>query len=99
MSLGSKSCEAQSEEYKVVDSVRLQTIDSDQFNELIDPFSAAPDDFWKKLNEVIQPILDRETMPCMVDRFFKNEAKKPIGQRSKACAISCPCPKCNPYCM
>ncbi len=83
----------------MVDSTRLQTIDSDQFNERIDPFSANPDDFWKKLNEVIHPILDRETMPCMVDRFFKNEAKKPIGQRQKACAISCPCPKCNHYCM
>lgn len=74
-------------------------IDPDQFNEPINPFSKDPDDFWKQLNERIQPLLDRDTMPCMIERFFANEAKKPIGQRKKACHISCPCPKCSPYCM
>lgn len=82
------------------------TIDPDQFNEPLNPFSKDPDDFWKRLKDLIQPDLPkvdpftgRENMPCMIEQFFENEKKKPIGQRSKSCLISCPCPKCNPYCM
>jgi hypothetical protein len=33
---------------------------------------------------------------CLVRKFFEEEAKKPIGQRSSSCLISCPCSKCNP---
>lgn len=34
---------------------------------------------------------------CLVRNFFEQEAKKPIGLRSKACMIHCPCQRCNPY--
>jgi len=109
-SWGSRSCAAQIEELEVADSVRLMA-DPNYIFHSTDPFAADPDEFWRKLREKISqpdltpekpdvdPFNSRENTPCMIDAFFKNEAKKPIGQRSSACMISCPCPRCNPYCM
>ena len=30
--------------------------------------------------------------PCLIENFFKNNPD------SKLCMISCPCPRCTPYC-
>jgi hypothetical protein len=52
---------------------------------------------WDKPKEKPKHInLDQQE--CMIERFFKNERMKPIGQRSNACMISCPCPKCRVHC-
>ena len=36
-------------------------------------------------------IIPRENIPCMIDEFFK---ENPNG----VCGMSCPCPKCTPWC-
>lgn len=41
----------------------------------------------------------RQRSDCLVEQFFREEAKKPPGLRSSSCMISCPCPRCNPYTM
>jgi hypothetical protein len=33
---------------------------------------------------------------CLIDAFFREEAKKPAHSRATSCLISCPCRKCNP---
>lgn len=33
---------------------------------------------------------------CLVDKFFEEEAKKPIHEQVGHCMISCPCPNCSP---
>ena len=100
-----RSCGLPGKEWNVADSTRLM-VDPEHIHRRIDPFATDPDDFWKRLNELIRPDLPkvdpftgRENMPCMIEQFFENEKKKPFMQRAKACWISCPCPKCNPYCM
>lgn len=39
----------------------------------------------------------RSRSDCLVEQFFREEAKKPPGLRSSSCLISCPCKKCNPH--
>lgn len=73
-------------------AVRL-TIDPDQINRPINS-----DEFWKKFNEKIQPVLPKDET-CLIEAFFRNEAKKPLAQRERACWISCRCPRCNPHFM
>lgn len=58
---------------------------------------------WEQAMEEIPPLemegyyarMDQE-QPCIVDAFFRSEAKKPAHLRKNYCHISCPCPKCSP---
>jgi hypothetical protein len=40
-------------------------------------------------------IKSEEYDDCAVVRFFKEEAKKPVGMRATSCLLCCSCKKCE----
>ncbi len=45
---------------------------------------------------VAHSIKKQKEQPCLLDRAFQEEQKKPAHLRNIGFLISCPCPKCNP---
>ncbi len=45
-----------------------------------------------------EQVLTKEQIaePCLVEKFFEEERKKPLRERKNYCHISCPCPRCKP---
>ncbi len=42
-------------------------------------------------------INNRPYQPCIAEEFFKRERE--AGRHTSVAMISCPCPKCSPYCL
>jgi hypothetical protein len=51
------------------------------------------DEQYKNDREIIQKDLEQ---PCLIEAFFKRQAKLPPHLQQTSCMISCPCPRCSP---
>jgi hypothetical protein len=48
---------------------------------------------YRNEREAVQKDLEQ---PCLIEGFFKRQAKLPPHRRAHSCMISCPCPRCSP---